>query len=107
MIYERVCYMCPKCDQMNFFNNNDEFSTICSHCNVEMICVEKKFVSSEEEEKKERMRNSALTVCCPYCNSLNTQKISTTSKVFNTALFGVFGTKRHKEWHCNRCGSDF
>lgn len=44
---------------------------------------------------------------CPYCNSVNTSKISTTSKVVNTVIFGVFGTKRYKQWHCNKCGSDF
>lgn len=47
------------------------------------------------------------TVECPYCHSTDTAKISTTSKVVNTALFGIFGTKRHKQWHCNHCNSDF
>lgn len=46
-------------------------------------------------------------VTCPYCNSTDTKKISLTSKAVNTALFGFLGTKRHKQWHCNRCGSDF
>ncbi len=32
---------------------------------------------------------------------------TTTSKVVNTAIFGFFGTKRHKQWHCNQCNSDF
>lgn len=44
---------------------------------------------------------------CPYCKSANTTKISTTAKVVNTAIFGIFGTKRHKQWHCNTCNSDF
>lgn len=44
---------------------------------------------------------------CPYCHSTNTKKISTTSKVVNTALFGIFGQKRKHQWHCNNCGSDF
>ncbi len=44
---------------------------------------------------------------CPYCHSTNTKKISTTSKVLNTVVFGIFGTKRHKQWHCNNCNSDF
>lgn len=47
------------------------------------------------------------TVECPYCHSTDTKKISTTSKVMNTAVFGFFGTKRFKEWHCNSCNSDF
>ena len=44
---------------------------------------------------------------CPYCHSINTTKITTTTKVVNTAIWGIFGTKRHKEWHCNACRSDF
>lgn len=46
-------------------------------------------------------------VQCPYCHSTETSKITKSSKVFNTAMFGLFGTKRLKEWHCNSCGSDF
>lgn len=47
------------------------------------------------------------SVECPYCHSKYTSKITTTSKVVNTAVFGIFGTKRHKQWHCNNCDSDF
>ena len=112
MVYERVCYMCPKCSQMHFFNKAEEFSSVCSKCNVEMVCVESKFVSKEQEVKREaslsrRFSQSSPLVHCPYCNSVNTSKITTTSKVINTAIFGLFGTKRHKQWHCNQCNSDF
>lgn len=45
---------------------------------------------------------------CPYCNSTNVKKISTTSKIGSVALFGVFAAgKVAKEWHCNDCKSDF
>lgn len=111
MVYERIAYMCPKCHQGHFYNNSEEFSTICSKCNVEMVCVETKFTSTEQEEKEEakrkRLQQTAPTVYCPYCNSLNTSKISTASKMVNTVAFGIFGTKRHKQWHCNNCNSDF
>lgn len=47
-------------------------------------------------------------VRCPYCNSWNTQKISTSSKVGSVALFGIFAAgKATKQWHCNECKSDF
>lgn len=51
--------------------------------------------------------NSGVEVKCPYCNSTNTSKISTSSKVLDTALFGIFGQKRKHQWHCNNCSSDF
>ena len=41
---------------------------------------------------------------CPTCQSTNLNKITVTSKAMNTALFGLFGTKRHKTFHCNNCG---
>ncbi len=44
---------------------------------------------------------------CPTCNSTNLKKISATSKVVNTAMFGLFGTKRHKTFHCNNCGYEW
>ena len=112
MIYERVCYMCPKCNQIHFFDKTEEFSIMCPECNVEMACIESKFVSSEQEEKEntkwERaLANPAPLVNCPYCNSANVTKISTASKVVDTAVFGIFSTKRYKQWHCNSCSSDF
>ena len=50
---------------------------------------------------------SVNKVTCPYCKSTNTKKITTTSKVVNTAMFGIFGQKRKHQWHCNNCKSDF
>ena len=103
--------MCPKCNHMNFYDKDDDFSTKCSTCNIEMVCVEEKWTSTEEEEKREKIRNSSIvstpTVTCPYCHSTNTKKITTTSKVVNTAMFGIFGQKRRYQWHCNNCKSDF
>lgn len=112
MRYIRVCYMCPECHQGHFFNKNEYFSTKCPNCDIEMVCVEEKFTSTEEDERRERIRKSSIvsspTVTCPYCNSINTKKISSISKVGNVALFGVFAMgKVNKQWHCNRCGSDF
>lgn len=56
---------------------------------------------------KESLFNTKPVVECPYCHSTNTKKISGTSKAINTAVWGIFGTKRHKQWHCNSCNSDF
>lgn len=60
-------------------------------------------INAERERKSENQNQ----VKCVYCNSTELNKISATSKVVNTALFGILGTKRHKQWHCNRCNSDF
>lgn len=44
---------------------------------------------------------------CPTCSSPNIKKISNTSKVSNTIIFGIFGTKRYKIFHCNNCGYEW
>lgn len=45
---------------------------------------------------------------CPYCKSANIKKISTTSKVTNTAVLGLAAMKKvNSNWHCNNCKSDF
>jgi hypothetical protein len=47
------------------------------------------------------------SITCPYCNSKNTRKITTTSRMIDTAVWGILGTKRNKQWHCNNCDSEF
>ena len=55
---------------------------------------------------EENMKNNLVT--CPYCNSSDTKKISTISKVAHTALFGIYSVSRNsKNFHCNQCGADF
>lgn len=44
---------------------------------------------------------------CPTCQSTNLKKISTTSKLVDIAVWGVFGSKRHKTFHCNHCGYEW
>lgn len=65
------------------------------------------FWESLDGEELGHKKNNVNLVTCPYCQSTNTSKISNTSKFINTAVWGIFGTKRHKQWHCNDCGSDF
>lgn len=108
MVYQRVCFMCPSCSHMKMFNVNDNYSDICECCNTKMVEVERKFVSSEAEAKEEQMRNNTFVIQCPYCQSVNTKKITTGSKIARTALFGIFSISRNcKNYHCNNCGADF
>ena len=88
----------------------------CEKCGVELKLIANYDADTEKaKEKTPEMQpeqyfayiNRKPTVVCPYCNSTNTKKISLTSKAVNTALFGILGTKRHKQWHCNNCGSDW
>ena len=47
------------------------------------------------------------TVTCPYCQSTNTKKISGASRWLSVGMFGMGSKKIGKQWHCNKCGSDF
>ena len=60
-----------------------------------------------ESNVKRREEREANLPKCPTCSSTNLKKISTTAKVANTALWGIFGTKRHKTYHCNSCGYEW
>ncbi len=44
---------------------------------------------------------------CPTCHSTNIRKISSVAKATNTAIWGVLGTKRYKNFHCNNCGYEW
>lgn len=44
---------------------------------------------------------------CPYCQSKNTKKISTVGRATSFGLFGFGSSKLGKQWHCNKCGSNF
>lgn len=44
---------------------------------------------------------------CPTCGSTNIKKITATQKASNAVLFGLFGNKRKKQFHCNNCGYEW
>lgn len=58
-------------------------------------------------EKQQESNISDSTPKCPTCGSTNIKKISSTAKVTNTVLFGIFGNKRKKQFHCESCGYEW
>ncbi len=62
---------------------------------------------SENIRIPEQSHNSTPTVMCPYCGSTNTKKITATSRVVDSLIWGFFSPKRSKQWYCNDCKSDF
>ena len=47
------------------------------------------------------------TVTCPYCGSSDTKKITAVGRMASFSVFGIFSGKLGKQWHCNKCKSDF
>lgn len=120
MIVNKTFYECDSCDLRLSYETNKPHSTICPKCGKEMEkygqgdCDTELAEQRRQQAEYERSTMSYINpmngkpiVQCPYCKSTNTTKISATSKVVNTALFGLLGTKRHKQWHCNGCKSDW
>lgn len=46
-------------------------------------------------------------VTCPYCKSIDTKKLTAVSRGLSFSFFGFGSSKVGKQWHCNKCGSDF
>lgn len=88
---ENIVKSSPNFDQ-ECWNRREAFKEIQKH-NEELL-----------EKYKIEQTNAPK---CPTCSSTNLRKITTTSKAVNTALFGLFGTKRHKTFHCNNCGYEW
>ena len=44
---------------------------------------------------------------CPTCGSSNLSKVSTFSKIMDSAVWGFGGKQRYKTYHCNNCGYEW
>lgn len=98
---EIIEFKCPKCGCGQSYKNITKYSEggECVSCGA---------LTFHKQINKYNLASSPLNIKCPYCGSTNTKKISKTSKVGRIAVFGVFAIdKVSKQWHCNKCKSDF
>ncbi len=110
-----ICYKCNKCNKTAYFLSDTEYDTKCKTCKTEMQYMYEKDYNPKNGLRA--IRNSNMMdsskvqipiIECPYCHSINTEKITNTSKALHTAMFGIFSIGRNtKQWHCNDCKSDF
>lgn len=103
---------CQKCGCEEFIDTFKASGALigrCKNCNAAVVIESspeyeehcRQFAASQQAAKR------PPTITCPYCQSTNTSKISTTSRVVSVGLFGLGSKKIGKCWHCNKCGSDF
>lgn len=64
-------------------------------------------IKQENTKQSVETQPSTPQITCPTCSSTNVSKISTSAKVTNTVLFGIFGNKRSKQFHCEDCGYEW
>lgn len=98
---------CPICgidnDKSILINNN----MLCKVCGADLSDLDRLYDQIRiHKQEEERAKQSNLPKC-PTCQSTNIKKISATSKATNAVLFGLFGNKRKKQFHCNSCGYEW
>lgn len=80
--------ICPECGHITRFTTPEEEALI------------------EQNRRLYKIQNSNK-IKCPYCSSTNVEKISVTSRIVSTGIFGLGSKKIGKQWHCKNCKSDF
>lgn len=109
-------------DEEDDFFNSFDFSSKCRLCGNSSWQYDKKeglitckicqAIGAENEKVHKRYPVDHPSVSkfvpkCPTCGSTKIKRITTTSKVTNTVLFGLLGNKRKKQFHCNSCGYEW
>lgn len=118
MIIKEKMYECPICKKFYFFNISTNYKAWCEECQCNLVFLEDITRDTDLEEQRKNLPpydptqdpNSPYyipVIRCPYCQSTDTTKISTVNRVVSTGLFGLGSNKVGKEWHCNKCKSNF
>ena len=115
---------CPVCGnelhKNQKYSNKADYFLRCPVCGKEYLyemnhcieCVYKTEAYQQELLRLQRNIESYKPVTkyvpkCPTCGSTNLKRISSTQKATNAVLFGLFGNKRSKQFHCNNCGYEW
>ena len=88
---------CRQCGKVHQMNETEE--------HLAWLQNMQKQVEKNKQEKEQSKQKPIVT--CPYCQSTDTKKISKTSRFMSTGIFGLASKKLGKQWHCNKCKSDF
>ncbi len=118
MIINKDVYECPQCRNRFYFDTSKEYHAYCPECKCSLEFLDN---ADCDTEQAERLKNAPKydptldpdspyyipVITCPYCSSSDTSKISILSRTLSVGFFGIGGKKIGKQWHCNKCGSDF
>ncbi len=119
MIINEDIYECPKCKKLYFFDTSKKpYTTNCNKCKCGLVYLDNADTDTDLEEQRKNTPPYDPTkdpnspyyipiVRCPYCQSTDTAKISVVNRVVSTGLFGFGSDKVGKQWHCNKCKSNF
>lgn len=104
---------CPKCGQK--VSSDYKYCPTCGNDISNTILELSKIEERKSKEDSQRIHSNNKNYAsqtnnkphCPYCQSTNIKKITATSRIGSSIMFGVASKKIGKQWHCNNCGSDF
>lgn len=116
LLYQKVKTKITKCSERgeNYANfhiddDKDMFSLVNTKYIVESGCdlpddlwlngIDSLFNNNQ----KNNQTQNGNRIKCPTCGSDSIVRISLTAKAVNTFAFGIFGTKRNKQFRCNNC----
>lgn len=68
-----------------------------------------KNAKEQQKQVEEKKQEECITNCphCPTCGSSNLAKVSSFSKIIDSAVWGIGGAQRYKTFHCNNCGYEW
>lgn len=95
----------PLFDKYVRFQNPEKYDRIKKQNEEALAAHAARETQNELNEWQLSRRDNAVQ--CPYCKSWDTDPISTASRVASIALVGVASGKIGKNYHCNKCGSNF
>lgn len=113
---KKLVFICMGACLSNPFKEFDEYTQVCPDCGGQLSYYETQITDNDtdlvvehytEEFYKNMKKSQQQEIECPYCHSTNTKKISTFGRVFSTEFLGLGSGKVGKQWHCNKCNSDF
>ena len=114
MMVNKDFYECLKCGELYSFDTSEEYNVPqCPKCKCNLTFYANLDYDTEPAGKvydPTEDPNSPYyipVVKCPYCLSPNTSRISAVSRFMSVGFFGLGSKKAGKQYHCNKCKSDF
>lgn len=118
MIINKDMYECPKCKKIYFFETSKEYIAICEGCKCNLTFLDNADYDTDLAEQRKNAPKYDPTqdpnspyyipvIKCPYCQSTDTSKISMMGRVVSVGFIGIGSKKIGKQYHCNKCKSDF
>ena len=113
-----VTFKCPNCGRVYNYGVRKNSSVFfqCDFCRYPLKFIEDVKTVRHPELNPMLSNNHVIgtissqtsnQITCPYCQSTNTKKISGAARWLSVGMFGMGSKKIGKQWHCNKCGSDF